>query len=307
MTLGGRYNHDEKSLLPGRVTEIPGAGVFLGPEPGESNDWNNFSPKGSLEAHLTENSLLYFSVSKGFKAGSQQIVSAFTPAVNPETVLAYEVGGKHTLDDGRLRFNWAAFHDKYKDLQVDVIIPVTNIVSTQNAASATTYGIDWDLAFALTSQLRVTAGMEWLHAKYDSYPNAAVYVTNAQAGVAGLGNAQANTDASGNDMVNAPKYTANLGLTYSIPLPVGGIEITASDSFNNGFAFDALNSVRQGSYHLASARATYNSPDKAWSVYVYGNNLLNKEIISGMLLETFGDLVQYSDPRIVGAGVTLHF
>jgi iron complex outermembrane receptor protein len=251
--------------------------------------------------------MLYASVSKGFKAGSQQIVAAFEPPVNPETVLAYEIGGKHTLDDGRLRVNWAAFDDKYKNLQVDVIIPVTNIIATQNAATATTYGFDLDTEFAATTRLRIHLSMEWLHARYDKYANAAVYVPNSVAGVVGLGNSSANEDASGHDMANAPDFTGNVGATYSIPLPAGSVEFTASESYNSGFAFEASNRVRQGAYNLVSARATYVAEGGRWNVYLYGNNLANADVISGMLIETFGDLVQYGDPRIVGGGVSYRF
>jgi iron complex outermembrane receptor protein len=46
VTAGGRFNRDKKTLLPGRITEIPGEGVFLGPEAGQSDTWNNSARKG---------------------------------------------------------------------------------------------------------------------------------------------------------------------------------------------------------------------------------------------------------------------
>src|SRR3546814_7814096 len=66
--------------------------------------------------------LLYANISKGYKGGTFPVQGAvieqqYRP-VTQESVLAYEIGLKTDLFDGRAHLNLAAFYYDYKDKQV---------------------------------------------------------------------------------------------------------------------------------------------------------------------------------------------
>ena len=82
----------------------------------------NVSWRGGVDFKPTLNTLIYASVSKGFKAGSASTPAAtndlqFTPA-KQESVLAYEIGLKTALLNHKVEFTAAAFYYDYRDKQV---------------------------------------------------------------------------------------------------------------------------------------------------------------------------------------------
>jgi outer membrane receptor protein involved in Fe transport len=110
------------------VPGVAGQCVTLGPPP-------NFSPgislhtlnqsnvpwRAGIDWTPIEHNLFYFTVSKGFKAGSAPAVGASRDAqlipVTQEELLAYEVGAKSELLDRRLQLNVALFHYDYTNKQ----------------------------------------------------------------------------------------------------------------------------------------------------------------------------------------------
>ena len=66
--------------------------------------------------------LLYANVNEGYKSGSfPTVASAAFVQLFPakqEKLLAYEIGGKFGLFDGRLQFNAATFYYDYTDKQI---------------------------------------------------------------------------------------------------------------------------------------------------------------------------------------------
>jgi iron complex outermembrane receptor protein len=301
LTVGARENRDSKTML-GRTTTIAAAGIEL-TDPRQKETWNNFSPKATLEYRPTDTSMLYASYTKGFKAGNFNLFSA--GVVNPETLDAFEFGGTHKLNDNRLALDWSTFYYKYKNLQVDTIIPAGSgiggtILETLNAASSKTYGVDFTGEAAATDRLHLTAGVSWLHAHFDSYPNAAVYAPIA-GGTQQLGNELVSEDVSGRPVPYAPQWSANATARYVIPLGSRSLELSGSYQFVDNYSIEPSDRLQQASYSMIGARATFNVTD--WlSIYGYGKNLLNEDVISGSIIAAVGDKVQYSDPRIVGIG-----
>jgi len=89
VTVGARYN-TETAELRERQEAIVGLGV-LADEPRQNTNWNNFSPKLSLQYKVGDHRF-YATVTRGFKSGLYNITAPGTPAVNPETLTAYEIG-----------------------------------------------------------------------------------------------------------------------------------------------------------------------------------------------------------------------
>jgi outer membrane receptor protein involved in Fe transport len=110
------------------VPGVPGQCVTLGPapnfSPGESHhtlNQSNVPWRVGVDWTPLAHNLFYFTVSKGFKAGSAPAVGASRDdqliPVTQEELLAYELGAKSELFDRTLELNVALFHYDYTNKQ----------------------------------------------------------------------------------------------------------------------------------------------------------------------------------------------
>src|SRR3546814_4161398 len=105
--------------------------------------------------------LLYANISKGYKGGTFPVQGAvieqqYRP-VTQESVLAYEIGLKTDLFDGRAHLNLAAFYYDYKDKQVigrALFPPFGPQGVLVNVPKSRIFGIVTDRSEAHTSELQ---------------------------------------------------------------------------------------------------------------------------------------------------------
>lgn len=96
---------------------------FITGSPSEA-EWKEMSGRAGIDWRITDNSLAYAFVSRGYKPGgfnppiapAFQDVSSFT--FDAEAVNALELGSKNTLLDGRMRLNGSLFLYDYTGLQI---------------------------------------------------------------------------------------------------------------------------------------------------------------------------------------------
>jgi iron complex outermembrane receptor protein len=300
LTAGIRYNRDKKSLIEDYEV-IPELALNV-PGPSPSKTWTNTSPMGTLEYHQP-GLLLYGKVSKGFKSGTFNVLAPAAPAVDPEKITAYEIGGKHDLLQDTFRVDWAGFYYDYKNLQVSTV--QNGQPQLENAAAARTYGVDLDLLSALGPNLKAILGGEWLHSTYTNFPNAVVYIPDAATG--GYGDVPVQRDVSGNTTIRAPKFTVSATLQYTVPVPVGTAEFIGTYYFNDGMDFDPGDLYRQGAYSLVNFRANLKLMGDHLVISGYGKNLLNREILSGVAPSNFAILAQWDAPRTWGFELDYRF
>jgi iron complex outermembrane receptor protein len=300
LSAGLRYNREEKSLVEASQA-IPEFGLFV-PLPGDKKTWTDTSPVLSLEYHRAD-TLLYAKFSKGFKSGTYNVLSAVEPPVDPEKITAYEVGGKHDLLGNGLRVNWAAFFYDYENLQVTTVESGQPIL--RNAASAESYGADLDIVVAPSDNIQASLGVAWLHARYVDFENAVVYVPNPATG--GFGNVAIQRDVSGNDAIRAPELTLSAQVRLAVPTQLGSLGLTASYYYNDGFWFDPGNLFRQVSHSLVQLRANLVTLDERLTLSVFGKNLLDEEVLVGVVPSNFAILGQYAAPRTYGVEVAYKF
>src|SRR5262249_50786091 len=127
LTVGGRYNHESKTFRynpPGYTFAPPGFQPL-----GTGNaSFSNFSPRFGLDYKLMPHVMLFASFAKGFKAGGFNARASSIAGIGPykdEKVTSIEGGIKSDWLDERLRANITAFHNDYKQLQVEVIVPAS--------------------------------------------------------------------------------------------------------------------------------------------------------------------------------------
>ncbi len=300
LTLGARYSVERKKLEMSELF-IPMDGVLAlaVAAPQDSTDWDNFSPKVTLQYQLSPESMVYATYSEAFKSGNYNILGLGEPPVNPEEMKALEIGGKHSLLDYRLQFNWSLYHYDYKELQVTIV--VDNVSSVENAASSKVYGADASFLFDFGGGFTARLGANYLDAEYDEYENGTVYTPDPANG--GYGNILVAQDVSGNEAARSPELVVSAGLAYEADTVLGGLTLSGNYYYNDGFYFYAGNTVRQDSYGLFNARAELALGNSNLILYAWGNNLTDEDVLMGVVQIGPGDIAQYANPRLYGVGV----
>ncbi len=281
--IGARYTKERKQLAFEQPSEAP----FILPEYPFITDRSfegAFSPTAGLSYQVTDGLNTYAKVAKGFKSGGwnpdwlgQPDPPIFDPANDPntfgfdsETALSYEAGMKWADSSNRTQVNVAAFYTDYKNLQVSQFLGILGGTVITNAAQATLKGFELDFRTRPTSALSLNGGLGNLSSRFDEYDNCA-----------GFG-----VDCDGNRLPNAPKWTANLGAAYAVPV-FGWGEVTMRGDYSyrgNVFATaanqDRLKAEGFGRVDLAVSLAPV---DNRWEVTAWVNNVFDKDYANGMM------------------------
>ena len=242
--------------------------------------WDEPTWRVALNHQLDDNIMIYGSYNRGFKSGLfNAIVTGGQPepAVNPETLDAYEVGFKGDFMNRRLRLNLAAFYYDYQDIQlVNVEVNTTRLI---NAAEAEVLGIELQGQAAITDRLDLRFGVAYLDATYDSFPGCPINTpADSVLGPAFSGlNIRESGDCNDNDMVRSPDLTANLGIYYFVPTDLGSFSGSVNAAYNDGFFWEPGNRVKEPDYTVVNAEVSWRSIDERYEVKLYGRNLLDEE------------------------------
>jgi iron complex outermembrane receptor protein len=177
LTVGGRYTIDKRratrnSFFNGFQTE---ANVS------NRQKFKRFTPSFTANVDWTNDVSTYAKVATGYRSGgSGESGADFTQTFAPETLISYELGFKSVLLDRHLRFNVAAFYNKYDKMQLDITTDPNNVAisETRNAGKADIKGVEVDITAAVTPELSLSLSYAYLHTKVknvslDSGPNIA--------------------------------------------------------------------------------------------------------------------------------------
>lgn len=237
LELGGRWTHDRKWLNQFFFTQLGDA----------SKNFNNFSPRVSIDYKPTDNTMLYASWSRGYRSGGYSLrgltpISA-TTAFNPETVDSYEIGLKTSLFDDHLFLTAAGFIANYKDMQQFTITPggpTGNETILANVGSSKIKGIESEVTLRPTEKLTITGSVSIMDNKFNGF------VTNSPNPT--LAPLLDTYDYSNTDLIYAPKFMAGANIKYVTNSPIGKIEANASYRHVSSYSLY----VGQGSVTLLS-------------------------------------------------------
>lgn len=284
LTAGGRFTRDEVGYTDNVYGSHDGQ-TYLAPlyPPGHyanSDNVSNFSWRLTGEYDLTSGVTSYVTWARGYKGpGFDQLTATL---VRPEIPVNVELGLKAEVLDHRLTTNVALFDMNVHDFQAQAEQPGTNGFTTLNAGNLRARGVELELRARPIRQLTVDAGFTYNDAIYASFQGAPCY-TGEPTGTSGRNVCFANgtTDASGNQLENAPRWVGTLGTTYDETLTdqlngFGGVTLYYRSSSN--FSAEGDPRTRIGSYALLGANAGVHSPDGKWRVAAFGRNLTDKRV-----------------------------
>jgi iron complex outermembrane receptor protein len=269
-------------LVPGldvsATTGLPvqpsnGNGFPLVPAGTVEQSFDDWTPHINLAYNFTDGLMGYVSYSEGFKSGGfvQRVFppKSEVPSFEPETAKVYEIGGKWTTLDNRLRLNGAVFFTDYENLQIEIndgIAPVT-----RNAAEAEITGFELELVATPGTNWLIQAGVGYLDAEYTELDPSQNFTTDIR---------EITLDSK---LVNAPDWTANVGVQYTASFSGGHQLIPRVDwAYTSEVFKDALNfpELKQDDYSLFDAYLTYLPPKGNWEAALFVINLTDEKYIT---------------------------
>lgn len=272
LNAGLRYNWEKKSGTIWGVATDPATGGFDIPFPGSSGSktYTNVSGRLGLDYFITKSTMLYGSISKGFKSGGV-VPLGIDPSnalgfYKPETLIAYEVGQKTNFDGKAGFLNLSAFHYDYTDkvelFQTNLADPFTFL--PRNVQKAKLTGLDAAVDYRLAQHWRVDANAAWLSAEYKKFQ-----FTEGGGSI----------DLSGNRLSRAPRLAYTLGLTMdNLPLAgMGTLQARLEYTHRDKIFFTAFNTAAEDALGMVNLSARLDMPGKRWSAYLAGRNLTNQQ------------------------------
>ena len=295
-TAGVRYTRDSHSAdtRGGPLTD------FNNPISSEvTNDavtWN-----AGLNYQVVQNTMLYTSVSRGYRSGGPNTVLANLPGFGPEFATNFEVGTKSDwrVSSVPIRTNAALFYENYTSLQLSDYTLINGIFQqiTANAGSARLWGAEFEVSAQLTQNLELGANFDYLNFAFIHFS-------------AGVNAATAETFA----LDNRPPYKYGVNVRYQLPVSsqIGNLSVLANWSWQatSGNA-DLVTGGLIPAYGLLNMNADWNGiGGHPLDAQFYVSNALNKVYIAGGLgayaLIGF-DVYRYGEPRMYGVRLRYHF
>jgi iron complex outermembrane recepter protein len=278
--IGGiRYTDDQKAYQFSRInpdTGLPAdiVGVldgFVGEYSGDSWDY-----RLGADYRFSDQLMVYANFSTGYKGGGinpRPFIPPQAVPFNPERVTAYELGFKSDFADGAVRFNAAAFLNKYRGI---ILIDTNGYPGGPadpgwfplsavpfNGGDADIKGLEFETVLEPIPGLNLSGSLSYLDFEYTELdPNAS---------------------ASGVTLDSkspfSPEWKWSAQISYEIPLGnAGSITPAFYADYTDSFYADSVNAPSNfiESRTLLNANITYRTADEDWEIIVGATNLTDK-------------------------------
>lgn len=251
-----------------------------------SQDWSNTSPKIGVSYQVSDDTMAYAHVSRGFRSGGYN-GRAFGSAsdlqeYDPETLTGYEAGIKAELLSRSLRINAAVFHNDYEDIQL--LITRAGSVATENASKATIAGAELEAIWLPSDSWQLQVGIGYLKDDSDGWVDSTGDFTDTE-------------------LKQTPDWTVNLATDYRFDLgSTGSIMARVDMKYASGYYLNAVNTEQLfvDGHTTFNASATYQPVSQNWELSLQGANLSDKRVLnSGFDGSGFFGFVEgsYNRPR----------
>jgi outer membrane receptor protein involved in Fe transport len=279
----------------------------------EKNLWGG---KLVFEYSLSDDAMIYFGVSRGYRANgvNANILSTMDSIDDPDVVerlsqlqeydeeflINYEAGIKSSFASNTLQTRLALFYMDRKDQQVKGSFVIHRddgsnafIDYTNNAARGNNYGAEFEVDWMISNQFSIYANLGLLETEFEDYVNAE------------------GEDLSGRDQAQAPAYQYAVGGRFDFGRGFyGRLDLEGKDDYY----FSDRHQVKAPSYNLLHARLGYQA--QSWSTALWVRNLTDEEVaVRGF--GSFGNdprkeyvlepYYQYGEPRVVGVSASYSF
>jgi iron complex outermembrane recepter protein len=177
LTVGARYYELRSSL------ENVQTGVLAAPnQPLIRADASGTSPRAVVAYRPTDDLMLYATAARGYRPGGPnvglpegigcELVDAYQPLYDPDSVWNYELGAKTEFMQRRLSINVALYHIDWKDVQQAVADPGCGYIIVANVGEARSRGVEAEILVRPIDNLTLSAVASYTDAEFTSIAEA---------------------------------------------------------------------------------------------------------------------------------------
>jgi outer membrane receptor protein involved in Fe transport len=290
-----------------------------------NNDENLWGGNITLEYQYSNDTLIYGTVSRGYKAGgvNGRIISASTTNsdITPdmyefetEHMINYELGLKGNWLDNRLQAQVAAFYQARSDVQAKQSIFNPSNFSfddyLSNAAKGKTTGLEVEMNYLANDAVRFFAAAGWLNAEFKDF----ISITHVDAKDDNTGAALPPVNMDGREVAHAPHYQFFIGTEITL---ISNLSLRIEIEGKDEFYFSNSHNEKSIRYEMLNARLSYQGSN--WDVSLWGRNLSDEDVqtrgfyfsnaygndpAKGYAPETY---YQLGEPRIAGISANYRF
>ena len=230
---------------------------------------DNVAWRGALTWEPSDDTLVYASVSRGYKSGSTPVNAANIATQNrparQEELTAYEVGTKLGLANRRVNLNLAAFYYDYRDKQLAVYFadPIyTTLLRLDNIPKSRAYGLDGDVSIYLTDNLNLSLAATWLKTEIQGY--------------VGIDAAGQSLDYDGYRFPYSPEFSGAATITYDAPVSdTLGIRAILNGRYQSktSSTIEDFDPLAIKAYGILNASLGLYDQSGKWDVSIWGRNI----------------------------------
>ena len=300
---GIRHSKDQKTSL----IETPGENpIALAAEAPQTALWSKTDWKAGTEFDLTKTSMLYATVSTGYRAGGFSPIAPH-PLYAPENLKSYELGLKNQFLDNTLRLNADVYDYDYKNYQqADLECPggrfplgdgtfacLNQTFGVVNLGRVTVRGLELESAYASTPNDSLTANLALQRSRIDSS-----YIFLQGNGI----------QLQGSSLPNAPKVTFNSSYRHVFHVGNFAISPQVGPRYSSKTETSLANAAStQKAWWQWDASLQFAPDAAAWSVNAYVKNATNTVVETGYIGNNGTPAVTLAPPRTYGISVSARF
>lgn len=267
----------------------------------EEGEYNALSPKLAISYAPTENSNLYASYTRGFRAGginAQRLAEGLDQTFDPEYSNNYEVGYKLNALQNRLNVGASLFYIDWTDIQFfNLVSPGT--FARENVGDATSWGIEVESSLIPSKGLQIDAAIGINETEYTDFNLERVDFSTGEAFTESI---------SGNSLSNAPSSTIFFGAQYTTDI-FKLVKTTLRGEVRNigSYFTDIQNTLEQPNYTLINARLVFTIG--RYNLSFWAQNLTDETYLAfGNPDTSFGSRnVRTAAPRTYGMALNIKF
>ena len=334
---GLRYTEEQRTVSGTIYTNSPASAPPGAPLPflletfGGDRTFSETTWKAGVEYDITPDNLLFFTAGTGFKAGGFNQTVPPLDTYEPEELLAYELGSRNRVLDGRMQLNFEVFYWDYEDQQIAHVIfdPLGNInLVTDNAGQATIQGANIELVAAITPSDRIQLFVEYNDTEYDEFTYETAYsifgapiFNPASTGCPvgdpfpgeSFGTELITIDCSGRELPRAPQWAASAAYEHTFTFGNGstlGARLSGQYTDARWLNFEYVATERVGANEVFNLDLTYSSPQGNWMVHGFVHNIDDEAVYTGGGEQGFAPPLVYATigaPRTYGVRLQYAF
>ncbi|MEO6455406.1 MAG: TonB-dependent receptor, partial [Ginsengibacter sp.] len=274
VTAGLRYDYENKQQsVHGEYQQDPDPNPQFDfrSDTSAATHYNAFQPKVSIGYHAKENSFLFITYSKGYRAGGLTPLSSIPtePALypfKPEYSNNIEAGLKNSFLQNKLLLNLSVFYTTVTNAQVPTLVLPDAVTITKNTGRLISKGFEAEANTTPVKGFEITYSFGYTDAKYTK-------LKVAQNG--------SETNLKGVHQIFTPDITSMFAAQYSL-------KVSGKNDVNLIFRgewkylgtqyFDLSNTLKQSPYSLLNTRIGIET--KNVEVMFYGRNLSGRKYIA---------------------------